>query len=216
MIGSFALFNNMNYNREVYDSFSDIELVEKARNNDECGEICLFMRYMFLVKSIISSFFIVGWSQDDLFQEAMIGLFKSLNSFNVKYGCSFKHYAEICIRRQIISAMRKSNANEATNCIFVCNCNQWENDCISEKEFSKMNKLNPETIILAAEKYNNYYEISTKLLSKFEKNVLDEYCKEKSYEEISLTLKKDSKSIDNALQRVRKKLLCHRKKLVIE
>ncbi len=216
MISSFALFNGINYNKEEYTDFSDLELVYKARDKDEYAEMCLYIRYMYLVKRIISSFFIIGGTQDDLFQEAMIGLIKAIKSFNGEHNCSFKHYVEICIRRQIITVIRKTSVNEvAINYITVYNCLEWKSDYICESEYYKMDNLNPETLILNRENNEYYYEIIFNLLSKFEKKILEEYFNEKSYEEISLSLNKNSKSIDNALQRIRKKIYISKEKIAL-
>ena len=110
MNGSLVLFNGLNYYREQYDDFSDEELITRIKNGDENAERCLCKRYTFVVKRITSSFFIIGGNIDDLFQESMIGLIKAVNSYNGKYGNRFRSYAEICIRRQIISAIRKSKS----------------------------------------------------------------------------------------------------------
>lgn len=215
MIGSFVLFNSLNYNKEQYDVFSDEELIIKIKNGDEHAERCLYKRYMFVVKRITSSFFIIGGAMDDLVQEAMIGLIKAINSYKVEFGNSFRNYAEVCIRRQIISAIRKSKVNDIiNNNISIFDCYDIENVCVQMDKFGEMDKLNPENVFINKEEKNDYFEKMFKFLSEFERGVLTEYGKGKSYEEISLTLHKDIKSIDNALQRIKKKIYSHKEKLI--
>jgi len=152
---------------------------------------------------------------DDLFQESMIGLIKAVSSYKAGFGNSFRNYAEVCIRRQIISAIRKSKVNDIiNNNISVFNYYDVENVCVQMNKFGEMDKLNPENVYINKEEKNDYFEITSKFLSEFERIVLTEYGKGKSYEEISLTLHKDIKSIDNALQRIKKKICSHKEKLI--
>lgn len=215
MIGSFVLFNSLNYNSEQYDDFSDEELIEKMKDGDEYAERCLYKRYIFVVKRITSSFFIIGGNMDDLFQESMIGLIKAVKSYKAGFGNRFRSYAEVCIRRQIISAIRKSKVNNIiNNNISIFDCHDIENVSVQIDKFVEMDKLNPESVFINKEEKNDYLEITSKLLSEFERVVLTEYGKGKSYEEISLALNKDIKSIDNALQRVKKKICGYKEKLI--
>ncbi|MGB4438823.1 MAG: sigma-70 family RNA polymerase sigma factor [Sedimentibacter sp.] len=215
MISSVFLINSLHYNKEEYDAFSDEELIEKMKDGDDHAEKCLYIRYTFVVKRITSSFFIIGSAMDDLFQEAMIGLIKAVGNYNAKLGSSFRTFAELCIRRQIVSAIRKSKVYKViNNNISLYDSYDLENDFLSTYEYAEMDKLNPEYVFINEQEENNYFEITSQYLSKFEKAVLTEYGKGKSYEEISLTLNKNIKSIDNALQRVKKKMYSHKKRIL--
>lgn len=200
---------------ETYTNYTDEELVEKINNNDLLAEEILYLRYVKVVKQIIAPFFIVGADREDLFQEGMMGLYKSIKEYNPKYLCSFKNYANVCIRRNIITAIRTSTRlkhNPLNNYISfsvlifddsVCYYNDMINNSCE----------NPENIYLTKEYIADLSCIINQYLSKFEKQVLYCYLDGLSYHETSKFLKKDIKSIDNALQRSRKKL---RKKIINE
>ncbi|MEL7606955.1 RNA polymerase sigma-H factor [bioreactor metagenome] len=207
-----VLFDNYIYNFDDYDNFSDEELVEKRNDGDKYAEECLYKRYTYVVKRITSSFFIIGGGKDDLFQEAMIGLIKAVNSYDGKFGAKFKTYAEVCVRRQVISAIRKTSTHMVKG-ISLYDYIDSENDSkVFDYYFSSEN-LNPEIVYINEEEKNLYYEQAKKILSRFEIEVLTEYEEGKSYEEISLVLNKSIKSIDNALQRVKRKICNNKEKM---
>ncbi len=211
------LFKNLIFKNEEYENLTDNELIEKIRNGEDSAEKYFYSRYIYVVKKIVSSFFILGGDTDDLFQEAMIGLLKAIKNYNSEINSSFKHYAELCIRRQIISAIRKSRGYEKNllnNSISIYGfSDNDQGDYILDKLFG-LDSLNPESVIICKEEINDYYDVTNKILSSFEKKVLTEYGKGKSYEEISATLNKDIKSIDNALQRIKKKIYKYKDKIL--
>lgn len=213
MISSINIYNNLNYYSEEYDRFTDEELIQIIRNGNEQAERCLFKRYSFIIKRISSCFFIIGGSLDDLFQEAMIGLIKAVNGYDESNGSSFRTFAEVCIRRQIISAIRMAKPYEmlSKQTSFYDYINENEEVTLLD-EFADLSN-NPENVLISKEEIKQYYNVASELLSSFEKNVLTEYGKGKSYEEISIKLNKNIKSIDNALQRVKKKICCNKEKL---
>ncbi|NLJ57775.1 MAG: sigma-70 family RNA polymerase sigma factor [Tissierellia bacterium] len=193
------LYNSIEYD-DKYDVCSDIELVEKINQGNDQAEKCLFKRYFYLIRKIISSFYIMGCGKDDVFQESMIGLLKAIKRYDKKYNKSFKRYAELCIRRQIISALRKFKKYEIpTNCFTVS---------YSENEFLEQvsdDSPNPEDLLIVKEEKDIFVEFASSHLSDYEKSVINKYCQGKSYKEIAEALNKDLKSVDNALQRVKKK-----------
>lgn len=161
----------------------------------------LLVKYKPLVIKIARQYFLMGGDIDDLVQEGMIGLFKAIKSFDEQKNASFKTFATLCIKRQIQTAVKKSNAlkNNVFNDLF--------DDKILEMIDQPSTKENPEEQAISKQKYqyiNN--EIKFKL-SEFEKHVLREYLSGKSYEDISKMLNVTKKSIDNALSRIRSKLL---------
>lgn len=214
MISSISIYNNLNFYNEEYDRYTDEELIQLIKDGNEQAERCLFKRYSFIVKRISSSFFIIGGSLDDLFQEAMIGLIKAMNGYDENFGSKFRTYAEVCIRRQIISAIRKTKSYEMLNrhMSFYDFVNESEEITLLD-EFADFT-TNPENLIICKEEKSQYHHKTTELLSSFEKDVLMEYGKGKSYEEISIKLNKNIKSIDNAMQRVKKKI-CSNKEMII-
>lgn len=215
MIGSISIYNSLNFYKQEYDTFSDEELIEKIKDGNENAERCLYKRYTFIIKRIASSFFIIGGSIDDLFQEAMIGLIKAINGFNGNLGSSFRSYAEVCIRRQIITAIRKTKPYEILNIStsFYDSTNESKEVTLLD-EYADLDSLNPESVFICKEEKRQYYDKTSEFLSNFERAVLTEYGKGKSYEEISLKLNKSVKSVDNALQRVKKKIFCNKEKLM--
>lgn len=213
MVSSIGLFNDFIYESEKYEGLSDKELIQKIRNSDNKAERYLCKRYAFIVKKIVSSFFIMGGSVDDLFQEAMIGFLKAVNGYNIEYDCNFRSFAELCIRRQIVSAIRKTKNNDLLNrCISIYDTINSENGEIVFDKLQDKDSLNPEDVFISKEEFSTYQIFTTEILSSLEKSVLREFGKGKSYEEIALTLHRDIKSIDNALQRIKKKIRNNKEK----
>lgn len=206
------LFKDSCDNYKKYENLSDQDFIEKIRNGDDLAEKYFYMKYIFVIKKMVSSFFILGGEIDDLFQEAMIGLIKAVNSFNCEINGNFKYFAGLCIRRQIITAIRNSkgyNKNLLNNCISLHEITDYESEMTILDKIAAIDE-DPEIVFITKEENKeNSYMISS-MLSNFEKSVLAEYGKGKSYEEISITLNKDVKSIDNALQRIKRKVCKHK------
>lgn len=214
-------YSVMLYNLEIidedYENLTDNELIEKIRNGEEQAEKYFYTRYIHLVKKMVSSFFLLGGEKDDLFQEAMIGLLKAVKNYNSDINSNFKYFAELCIKRQIISAIRKSKGYEKNllnKSISIYQLTDMDHEeCILDK-IEGLDSLNPESVIICKEERNDYYQVTAKILSHFEKMVLMEYGRGKTYQEISVALKKDIKSIDNALQRIKKKINNNKDKML--
>lgn len=209
LINSLGLFKNCSLNYKEYDDFTEQELIESIRLGDEKAAKHLISRYSYIVWKIVSSFFIIGGDKDDLFQEAMIGLMNAMDKYNCDINDNFRCFAEICIRRQVITAIRKSKGyknNLLNNSISMHDYTRLEHDVSALNTLVCAECLNPENVIITKEEINDYYKNIFEILSEFEKAVLTEFENGKSYEEISITLKKNIKSIDNAMQRIRKKV----------
>jgi RNA polymerase sporulation-specific sigma factor len=203
MINSRAIYDNLRYGQE-YDLYTDRELIKKFNVGNKEAEKCLMKRYFYLIRRIVNSFYIEDRRKDDILQESMIGLFKAMKTYDERYDVSFKTYAEICIRRQIISALRKSEKYETVNIFTVFNC--FESD--SEYDFTEQmydDSYNPENILMYEEEKKYYIEFASQYLSDYENSVLKEYFNGKTYKEIAEILNTNLKSVDNALQRVKKK-----------
>jgi len=209
LTNSALLFKKFNFNNEKYENLTEQELVEKTKNGDEIAEKYLYTKYYNIVKRIVSSFFIIGGDKDDLFQEAMIGLVHAVNKYNCNINNNFRYFAELCIRRQIITAIRNSKGYEKNllnNCISLYEYSNYEQENNLLDKYVYKDCLNPENVMMIKEELNNYYSMKAKILSNFEREVLTEYENGKTYQEISIALEKDIKSVENALQRVRKKI----------
>ncbi|MBR1984187.1 MAG: sigma-70 family RNA polymerase sigma factor [Clostridia bacterium] len=193
-------------------------LLEKAKNGDEKAINALMDLYKPLVTIIARKFFLINATTDDLIQEGMLGLFKAYRSYNLQSKTSFKTYASVCIKRQIQTALIANNRNKniPLNTYFSIS-NQGKillsikNEDNSDDDdevgfFIASNNLTPEEAVLFREKLNEVDEHINQLLSSFEKKVLHLYIKGLNYIEIAQKLKKEPKSIDNALGRIKIKL----------
>lgn len=209
MYNSIALFKGSicHDDKVEYENFSDIELIQKIRLGEIRAEKYFYVKYSFLVRKMVSSFYLLGADADDLFQEAMIGFINAVKHFNLSVNDNFKYFAEVCIRRQLISALRKNKSYQVLNIISMYDLNSESEykESIIEK-IAEKDEMIPENIMIFKESFKEYQRVTEEILSDFEKKVLKEYSLGKSYEEISLCLHRDTKSIDNAIQRIKKKL----------
>ena len=193
-------------------------LIQKAKSGDEKAINLLMDTYKPLVTIIARKYFLINATTDDLIQEGMLGLFKAFRSYNLQSKTSFKTYASVCIKRQIQTALTANNRNKniPLNTYFSIN-NQGKillsvkNDDSNDDEedtgfFIASNNLTPEESVLFREKLREINQQINKDLSLFEKKVLHFYVKGLNYVEIAKLLKKEPKSIDNALSRIKIKL----------
>jgi len=196
----------------------EIILIKDAQNGDEKSVNQLMSKYKSLVLSISRKYFLINLSTDDLVQEGMLGLFNAFRNYKFENKTSFRTYASICIERQIQSALIKNNRNkniplntyfsiDNQGKILLSNKNDDdENDDDDTGFFIASNSLTPEESVVFKERINEVNENINKLLSLFEKKVLRLYVKGLNYVEIARELKKEPKSIDNALRRIKIKL----------
>lgn len=202
------MFKNSCDGDKEYENLSDQDLIDMIRAGDKLAEKYFYVRYIYVVKKIVSTFFILGGEVDDLFQEAMIGLIKAVKNYNSEINNNFKHFASICIRRQILTAIRDSKGYEKNllnNCISLHEITDYDTETTLLDKIA-IEDNDPENVFLVKEEYEESYYMISKMISSFERSVLTEYGKGKSYEEISIALNKDVKSIDNALQRIKRKI----------
>lgn len=181
------------------EALGDNDLVERARDKDEAAFHELAFRYLHLIRSVASGCKENGLEPDDLIQEGLLGLLNAVSSYNAKLGASFKTYAGVCIKNQIISAARSAGSNK----------NKILNSFVPlDDELALLAKASsqPETAVLSKEAAELFQNSIEKNLSELERNVLSLYLIGYSYEEISEKLSITSKACDNAMQRVRKKL----------
>ena len=189
---------------------SDEKLVMISKQGNRKAEELLIERYRNLVKIKASSYFLVGADREDIIQEGMIGLFKSIRDYNPNRSASFKVFAELCIQRKIISAVKASNRykhnplNTSISLDVPIYEERLDRTLIDAIMISQ--ETEPEAIILGKERLVDMEEKIHKTLSELERTVLNNYINGKSYYEIAKDLDIHVKSIDNALQRVKKKL----------
>ncbi len=197
---------------EKYADKSDDELVTLAINDEYAFEF-LVTKYKCIVLSKARGYFLVGADREDIIQEGMIGLVKAIRDYRPDREASFKGFAEICINRQIITAIKSATRQKhiPLNTYVSLSRPVYENE-ESEETRTLLDIIqcdssqNPEERVLIDESYRGMDEKIMKSLSSFEKSVLKHYLGGNSYAEISEKIGKPVKSIDNALQRIKKKL----------
>lgn len=184
--------------------YSDWELIEMFRNGDKSAFSELTDRYLNFIRSITSKYNISGLEPDDLTQEGLVGLLCAVNTYKINGGASFKTYAGLCISRRIVSLLNRSTGNK----------NKPLNDYISLYDDDVSGSMpydsaDPENLVISKENFLNLSKHISGCLSDTEKRVFKLYLSGESYEQISAELQMPVKSVDNALQRVRKKLRKH-------
>ena len=194
------------------NNIQEDDLINLAKNGNKQALDSIVSKYGEAVNMKANKYYINGAEKDDLIQEGYIGLFKAVKSFKPEEENSFKNFANLCIERQMITAVKGSNRQKhipLNSYISLSNETYENND--GEKESQLIDLLSSETVedphekITKNEYYQNVEESINNSLSKFEKQVLNEYIKGKSYVEIANDLNSDTKAIDNAIQRIRKK-----------
>lgn len=202
------MFYSLNNN---YKEMSDEGLVDMAKSGDKNALEYLINKYKELVNMKVSKYFIIGAEKEDIVQEGLIGLYKAVKSYSPDKQNSFKTFANMCIERQLITAIKSSNRQKhmPLNSYLSLNESAYEND----EETSLFDTFNSHQIedpldTITKQEYYKSVEIAIdKSLSDFEKQVLNRYMKGESYVQIAEKLDTPVKSIDNAIQRIRKKAI---------
>jgi len=193
-----------------YRKYEDEELICLANQGDSIAEEIIINKYKKLVKMKARSYFLIGADTEDIIQEGMIGLYKAVRNFQFKKISSFKAFAELCITRQIITAIKSATRQKhiPLNCYISLNRPIYNED--SDRTLldivDSLNTNDPQDLFLHNEKLEGLRERIRKILSDLERDVLEAYLEAKSYQEISSELGRHVKSIDNALQRIKRKL----------
>lgn len=192
----------------MYKSMSDVELIQKIKENDNDAMEFLIKKYMGMVNKESRKLYLIGAENEDLIQEGMIGLIKAIRKYNGSEGASFSTYANMCIRGQMINAVKTSNRKKHSplNSYVSFYETGTDNNTPVIAELEAGQDYEPEEILLEKMKSRKLYDNIERKLSKYEKKVLEEYLTGDSYEMISERLNKTEKSIDNAIQRIRRKL----------
>ena len=193
-----------------YDSRSYEALVELSAAGDKAATECLLARYKNLVRAKARMYFLVGADKEDIIQEGMIGLFKAIRDFDAGRHTTFRGFAELCVKRQIITAVKSANRQKhiPLNSYISLSSPMFDDD--SESALCEMIKgtseTDPERLFISKENTELLGDKIDEVLSTLEKKALSMYLDGKSYQEIAQSLNRTPKSIDNALQRVKKKM----------
>lgn len=195
-----------------YNNMSDEELLEKIKTNDQNALEYLICKYKDLVDSKVGKYFIIGAEKEDIIQEGLIGLYKAIKDYKGDKQSSFKSFANLCIERQLITAIKSSNRQKhmPLNSYLSLNMNAYENeDGNNETQIMEVLDVNlvedPLDTITKKEYMISVENTIDNSLSDFEKKVLNRYIQGESYVKIAERLDTPVKSVDNAIQRIRKK-----------
>lgn len=200
-----------NFTQDKYQNISDEELIKKIRLGDSEAQNYLLEKYRGLASIKANRFFLIGAENDDMLQEGMIGLFKAIQSFDVEKNNSFKTFANLCIERQLITAIKTSNRQKhiPLNSSYSLNTAVYDdNDDTSIMDVLDTKVVEDPLDTITKKEYIQFVENRIdKNLSTFEKQVLDRYIQGDSYVSIANKLNSPVKSVDNAIQRIRKKAM---------
>lgn len=200
-----------NKNKVDFKELNDEELVSLAQNGDDAALDFLLKKYRTAVLKRARTYFLIGADHEDIVQEGMIGLFKAVRDYNSEKEAGFRGFAELCITRQMITAIKTATRQKhmPLNSYISLNRPLYDEDyeiTLLDVLGEEAKVVNPEEIMINKEQYADIERKLQKLLSSFERSVLNCYLQGKSYQEIGAILGRDPKSIDNALQRIKKKI----------
>ena len=204
----------MFYSSDIdYSKKTDEELVKIIKSGDKLAANYLIDRYRNLVNIKVSKYYIAGAEKDDIVQEGLIGLFKAIKCYSPEQNNSFKSFANLCIDRQLITAIKTSNRQKhmPLNSYLSLNTSAYDNNDEGSVElidtFNSNQSEDPLEMMMQKEHFAEVENAVNKSLSQFEKQVLDKFMKGKSYVRIAEELNSPVKSVDNAIQRIRKKAI---------
>lgn len=195
---------------EQYNLLSDEELISRLREGHEDIRDYLMEKHKNLVRKKARALYLIGGDNDDLIQEGMIGLYKAIRDFDPERGASFHTFADLCISRQLYTAVQASQRqkHQPLNSYVSLSDSDNEEQTSSRASYAAndVRNRNPEELFIARENLEYMEELIEKKLSRFEREVLRYYLSGMNYSQIADTLGKSSKATDNALQRIKKKI----------
>jgi len=193
-----------------YAEYTDEQIVDMSHNGDSAAEEFLLDKYKNFVRSKARSYFLVGADHEDIVQEGMIGLYKAIRDYRPDKLSSFRAFAELCITRQIITAIKTATRQKHIPLNNYVSLNKPLYDEESDRTLLDViiegRTSDPEEMIINMENVGNIRAKISEVLSGLEQEVLNAYLDGRSYQEIAESLGRHVKSIDNALQRVKRKL----------
>lgn len=194
-----------------YFERTDEELVMLSRSGDDEATGLLLERYKQLARSKASAYYMQGGDRDDIIQEGMIGVFKAIGSYDPEKDASFATFAELCVKRQIISAVRGSSRqkhmvlNESMSLSRPVDSDSDSGSTLGET-ISDERVNDPESLMIMHENIDKIEKGTSNVLSSLEKDVWELYVQGCSYSEIASRLGRPGKTVDNAIHRAKKKL----------
>lgn len=193
-----------------FDNKLDEEVAMEAQNGNKRAQEYLINKYQNFVKSKSKSYFLIGADKEDIYQEGMIGLYKAIRDFRPDKLASFKAFAELCVTRQIITAIKTATRQKHIPLNTYVSLNkpiyEEESDRTLLDVLAGLKVTDPEELVISNEEMKHIEKEIGQVLSDLEMEVLMSYLDGKSYQEIACDLDRHAKSIDNALQRVKRKL----------
>jgi len=195
---------------KVFSTMVDEEIVEDSRAGDDKALEYLINKYKGFVRAKARTYFLIGADREDIIQEGMIGLYKAIRDFRPDKLASFRAFAELCITRQIITAIKTATRQKHIPLNSYVSLNKPIYDEESDRTLldviSGSKVTDPEELVISREEFVDIENKMVEFLSELEWQVLMFYLEGKSYQEIADDLSRHVKSIDNALQRVKRKL----------
>ena len=202
--------NEMGFLSSRYQQMNDEQVVEMCHQGDSEAEEYLLNKYKNFVRAKARSYFLIGADHEDIVQEGMIGLYKAIRDFQPSRLASFRSFAELCVKRQIITAIKAATRQKHVPLNSYVSLNKPLYDEESDRTLLDVimegRISDPEELIINRENLGNIHNKISEVLSGLEQEVLQAYLDGKSYQEIADALGRHVKSIDNALQRVKRKL----------
>ncbi|GAB6139214.1 RNA polymerase sporulation sigma factor SigH [Halanaerobaculum tunisiense] len=193
-----------------YHGLTDDQVVQQAQQGNKVAIEYLLKKYQNFVKAKSNSYFLVGAGRDDIIQEGLIGLYKAIKDYEVQRQASFRSFAELCITRQIITAIKTATRQKHQPLNSYSSLNKpvfnQESDRTLLDILESSELYNPEQTFITNQSYDFLEEKIQEILSDLELEVLEEYLEDKSYQEIANNLDRRVKSVDNALQRIKSKV----------
>jgi RNA polymerase sporulation-specific sigma factor len=202
-------------NPQVHSESSDLALVNAFRRGDKSALDALMLRYHQFVRLKASSYFLAGGDAEDLIQEGMLGLYKAVRDYREDRQASFRSFAELCITRQIITAIKTATRQKHVPLNGYLSFSHTPGDAGEDSECSLADVLpgssvhDPVNQVISSEELESLKHCLTRLLSTLESRVLRLYLQGLSYEKIARELDCDCKTVDNALQRIKRKVDLH-------
>lgn len=192
-----------------YAALADEALASLSHGGDERAEEALIERYKNMVRIKSRPYFLIGADREDLVQEGMIGLFKAVRDYSAGHEMSFRSFADMCVHRQIITAIKRATRKKHAPLNTYVSIYRNEDE---ERERPLIDTMptarteNPEELVISRESLEGMHDMLEDVLSPLEKRVLDLFLEGRSYQEIAGVLDRGVKTVDNALQRIKKKL----------
>ncbi len=197
--------------RRLGRSTDEMALIHAAQSGDEAASATLVAKYRGFVRCKARSYFLAGADRDDVIQEGMIGLYKAIRDYDPSRQSSFRSFAELCITRQLITAIKSATRQKHSPLNSYISLSrsahmEEEGDRVLEDILAAKEICDPADIVISAWETTNIREGFMQVLSPFEFEVLRLYVDGKSYQEVASCLGRHVKSVDNALQRIKRKI----------